>query len=95
MQCTFLLWTHANPLDVRRCAGGSSSGSAAAVASGMSAVAMVPTQVAQYDFLRYCGIIGIKPAYGHVSRHGLIPNMQIVWILRVFYAIISRMVWKF
>lgn len=60
-----------NPLDARRTPGGSSSGSAAAVASGMVSAAL-GTQVIG-SILRpssYCGCVGFKPTLGAIHRGG-------------------------
>jgi len=60
-----------NPHDVRRTPGGSSSGSAAAVATGMVAAAL-GTQVVG-SILRpssFCGVVGFKPTVGAINRGG-------------------------
>jgi aspartyl-tRNA(Asn)/glutamyl-tRNA(Gln) amidotransferase subunit A len=62
-----------NPLDERRCAGGSSGGSAAAVAAETCTAAIGSDTGGSIRLpAAYCGIVGIKPGYGYVSRWGLI-----------------------
>lgn len=64
----------ANPLDLARTPGGSSSGSAAAVASGMVALAL-GTQTAGSTIrpAAYCGVFGFKPTFGVVPMQGCRP----------------------
>ncbi|MGA2747097.1 MAG: amidase, partial [Candidatus Sulfotelmatobacter sp.] len=63
-----------NPWDVGRMAGGSSGGSAAAVAAGLAYAAIgTDTAGSIREPAALCGCVGLKPTYGRVSSRGVIP----------------------
>lgn len=62
-----------NPYDISLVPGGSSGGSAAALASNMTLVSLgTETCGSVREPSAFCGLVGLKPSYGALSRHGII-----------------------
>jgi Asp-tRNA(Asn)/Glu-tRNA(Gln) amidotransferase A subunit family amidase len=74
-----------NPHDATRTPGGSSSGSAAAVASGMVPLAVgSQTNGSVIRPASFCGVVGYKPTHGLISRPGVLPQSRALDTVGVF-----------
>jgi len=63
-----------NPHNIEHTPGGSSSGSAAAVAAGLAPLALGTQTIGSINRpAAYCGVVGYKPSYDRISRAGVIP----------------------
>jgi len=74
-----------NPHDPERTPGGSSSGSAAAVAAGMTPLAIgSQTNGSVIRPASFCGVVGFKPTHGRISRNGVLALSRVLDHVGVF-----------